>query len=162
MVVLVLAGVNTSISPIVAALYSKNNMEKLEEVIEKSARWTFLSGLIVGILLIIFGYWFLFVFGIEFTQGKSALNILVMGNIFMSFMGTFAVVLVMTQKERIAMKGFGAGAALNIVLNALLIPQWGMEGAALATATSITACYMFLTWATYREFKLQILPFLRF
>ena len=137
-------------------------MEKLQEVVEKSARWTFLSGLIIGILLVIFGYWFLLVFGIEFTQAKSALNILVIGNIFMSCMGTVPVVLLMTQKERIAMKCFGAGAALNIVLNALFIPQWGIEGAALATATSITVCYMFLTWVAYRELKIQTLPFLRF
>ena len=162
LVVLVLAGVNTSISPIVAALYSKNNIEKLQEVVKNSTRWTFLSGLIVGILLLIFGYWFLLVFGIEFTQAKPALNILVIGNISMSCMGTVAVVLVMTGKERIAMKGFGMGAALNILLNALFIPQWGMEGAALATATSITICYIFLTWVAYRDLKIQVLPFLHF
>ena len=137
-------------------------MNKLKEVVGKSARWAFFSGLIVGILLVIFGYWFLLVFGIEFIQAKSALNILVIGNIFMSCMGTVAVVLLMTGKERIAMKGFGAGAALNIVLNALFIPQWGIEGAALATATSITVCYMFLTWVAYRELKIKTLPFLRF
>ena len=159
---LVLAGVSISLSPIVAALYSKNNMKKLQQVVEKSARWVFVSGWIVGILLMIFGYWFLLIFGIEFIQAKSALNILVIGNIFMSCMGTVAVVLLMTGKERIAMKGFGAGAALNIVLNALFIPQWGIEGAALATATSITVCYMFLTWVAYRELKIQTLPFLRF
>ena len=162
LVSLILAGVNISLSPIVAALYSKNNMKKLQEVVDKSARWVFLSGWVVGILVMIFGYWFLLVFGIEFIQAKSALNILVIGNIFMSCMGTVAVVLLMTGKERIAMKGFGAGAALNIVLNALFIPQWGMEGAALATATSITVCYMFLTWVAYRELKIQTLPFLRF
>ena len=162
LVSLILVGVNTSLSPIVAALYSKNNMKKLQEVVEKSARWVFVSGWIVGILLMIFGYWFLLIFGIEFIQAKSALNILVIGNIFMSCMGTVAIVLVMTGKERIAMKCFGAGAALNIVLNALFIPQWGIEGAALATATSITVCYMFLTWVAYRELKIQTLPFLRF
>ena len=162
LVVLILAGVNTSLSPILAALYSKNKIEKLQEVVQKSARWVFVSGWIVGILLMIFGYWFLLIFGIEFIQAKSALNILVIGNIFMSCMGTVAVVLLMTGKERIAMKGFGAGAALNIVLNALFIPQWGIEGAALATATSITVCYMFLTWVAYRELKIQTLPFLRF
>ena len=112
LVVLILAGVNTSLSPVVAALYSKNNMGKLQEVVRKSARWAFLSGLIVGILLVIFGYWFLLVFGKEFTQAKSALNILVMGNIFMSLMGTVPVILVMTHKERLAMKGFGAGCLL--------------------------------------------------
>jgi O-antigen/teichoic acid export membrane protein len=161
LVVLILAGVSTSLSPIVAALYSEHNLEKLKEVVEKSARWAFLSGLIIGILLLIFGYWFLLIFGKEFTQAQSAMNILVMGNIFMSLMGTTAVVLVMTQKERIAMKGFGAGAALNIVLNSFFIPKWGMEGASLATATSITLCYMYLTWVAYRELKVQTLPFLR-
>ena len=162
LVILILAGMNTSLSPIVAALYSKNNMKKLKEVVGKSARWAFFSGLIVGILLVIFGYWFLLVFGIEFIQAKSALNILVIGNIFMSYMGTVAVVLLMTGKERIVMKGFGVGAALNIVLNALFIPQWGMDGAALASATSIILCYMFLTWVAYRELKIQTLPLLRF
>jgi O-antigen/teichoic acid export membrane protein len=162
LVVLILAGVNTSLSPIVAALYSKNNMGKLQEIIEKSARWTFLSGLIIGILLVTFGYWFLLVFGKDFTQAKSALNILVIGNMFMSFMGTLPVALVMTQKEQIAMKCFVTGAALNIVLNALFIPEWGMEGAALATATSITICYMFLTWFVYKDLKIQALPFIHF
>ena len=162
LVVLGILGINTALSPIIASLCSSNNMEKLQEVVEKGARWSFLSGLIIGILLVVFGYWFLLVFGEEFTQAKSALNVLVIGNIFMSLMGTAAVVLVMSGKERIALKGFGVGATLNIILNALLIPKWGMEGAALATATSITVCYIFLTLAAFRELKIQTLPFIGF
>ena len=123
-------------------------------------RVQFQTILIIGILLAVFGYWFLLVFGKEFTQAKSALSVLVIGNIFMSLMGTAPAVLVMSGKERIALKGFGAGATLNIFLNALLIPKWGMEGAALATATSITVCYMYLWLATFRELKIQTLPFI--
>ena len=85
-----------------------------------------------------------------------------MGNIFMSLMGTAPVVLLMTDHERITMKGFGLGAALNIALNASFIPKWGMEGAAFATVISIIICYIFLTWVAYKELKVKTFPLLHF
>jgi O-antigen/teichoic acid export membrane protein len=33
--------------------------------------------------------------------------------------------------------GIGATAVLSVVLNAVLIPKWGIEGAAIATTTSM-------------------------
>jgi O-antigen/teichoic acid export membrane protein len=43
----------------------------------------------------------------------------------------------MTGHERDAAFGITVGATANVILNALLIPRWGMEGAAIATGFSL-------------------------
>ena len=43
----------------------------------------------------------------------------------------------MTGHQNEAAMGIGVGAGLNIVLNLLFIPKWGIEGAAMATTMSI-------------------------
>ena len=53
----------------------------------------------------------------------------------------------MTGHERNVAIGVGISAALNIILNVLLIPKWSVAGAAVATACSmITWNILLATW----------------
>ena len=59
--------------------------------------------------------------------------------------------LTMTGHQRDAAASIGAGAVLNVVLNVALIPGWGLEGAAAATATSMIVWNLLLAVAVRRR-----------
>jgi O-antigen/teichoic acid export membrane protein len=56
----------------------------------------------------------------------------------------------MTGHEHFAARGFGLGAASNLLLNAVLIPPFGIVGAAVATSTSLVVWNVMLAIYVYR------------
>jgi O-antigen/teichoic acid export membrane protein len=66
-------------------------------------------------------------------------------------MGPVGVVLIMTGHERDAALAIGVSAVLNLILNAILIPGWGMEGAAVATAASTVVWNILMAIALYQR-----------
>lgn len=139
LVTLSLLAVNTALAPTVASLYAAGEMRRIQRVLTKSARGMLLFSLPVGLSLILFGHWILMIiFGAEFGRGAIALAILSAGQIVNVAMGSVGLVLRMTGHEHDNVKIGAVAAVLNITLNGLLIPIWGIDGAAIATATSLT------------------------
>ncbi len=75
-------------------------------------------------------------FGDEFTSGASAIAILAASSLIGSGLGTVDVLLVMAGKSMWSFWNSAAALTLNVVLNLLLIPELGLNGAALAWAVS--------------------------
>jgi len=137
LITFILFAINIVIAPTIASLYAAGDMKKLQRVITQSARIILLFSLPIGIGLIIFSHWFLLLFGKDFIQGETALIILSIAQLFSASMGSVGLPLVMTGYEYITVMIAGSGAVLNIFLNIILIPEWGAEGAAIATSSSI-------------------------
>lgn len=147
LITFILLAVNTALAPTVASLYAAGNTKKLQSVVTKSTRIILLFSLPISLTLIAFGHWFLLLFGEAFTQGRTTLAILSAGQLVNASMGSVGPLLVMTGHERNVAIGVGISAALNIILNVLLIPKWGAAGAATATASSmITWNILLATW----------------
>jgi O-antigen/teichoic acid export membrane protein len=70
-------------------------------------------------------------------------------------MGLAALVLNMTGHERDTAKGIAVSALLNVTLNALLIPLWGIEGAALASTLSMVVWNSLLVVLVHRRLGLH-------
>jgi O-antigen/teichoic acid export membrane protein len=70
-------------------------------------------------------------------------------------MGSASLLLVMTGHERDAAVGLGIGALLNIVLSLILIPQWGLEGAAVATTISMVAWNLLLVAFVFKRLQIH-------
>jgi len=132
-----LTAANMALAPTIANLHARRNLVQLQLLVTKSARVTLFFSFPLALSLIVFGNWFLLLVGPDFTRGQLALAILSVGQVINVGMGSVAMLLVMTGHERDAARGIGISAMLNVVLNALLIPTWGIEGAALATASSM-------------------------
>ena len=133
----VLLSVNGVIAPTISSLYSSGDRNKLQTFITKSSRLIFSLSLPIGIILFFFGSWILKLYGKDFVKGLVVLRILLIAQFVNFSCGSVGLILNMTGNERITAFGFGLSALLNIVLNILLIPQYGKEGAALATGFSI-------------------------
>ena len=143
----ILGSVNTVLGPNIATLYAEGKTKQLQRVMTKSARVVLLIALPITAIMIGFGYWYLLLFGKEFTQGQYALTILCVGRLIDASAGSVGLLLNMTGNERFTFISNVVGAGLNVILNALLIPRWGVEGAALATtSTTILVNVMNTLW----------------
>lgn len=146
-----LNAVNTALAPVVADLYAKGSMDSLQRVLVRSARFTLLASLPLLILFMAGGEAFLDVFGPEFKAGFRALAILGIGQLVNVATGSVGLVLIMTRHEREVAKGLALASVLNIMLNVLLIPLRGIEGAAIASTATVMAWNIVLAVKTYRK-----------
>lgn len=155
LITFILIAVNLALAPTVVNLFAAGEMKKLQSVIIRSTRVILLFSLPIGLALIIFGHWFLLLFGEAFTQGRTSLTILSFGQIVNASMGSVGLLLVMTGHERSAAIGAGISAVLNVILNALLIPAWGIAGASIATASSMIVSNILLAIWVYRTTRIH-------
>ena len=137
LITFILMAVNSALAPTMASLYAEGKIEQLQRVLTKSARIILLISIPVTAILIGFCYWFLLLFGSDFTQGQTALTILSIAQLVNAGMGSVGQLLTMTGHENYTVITVGSGAVMNLVLNALLIPKWGINGAAFSTAVCI-------------------------
>ncbi len=86
--------------------------------------------------LILLSKLFLTAFGPEFAAGQQALLILALGQTANSLCGPVGVFLQMTDGQKTVQHIVTVAAVVNIGLNLLLVPRWGINGAACATAVS--------------------------
>ena len=94
-------------------------------------------------------------FGHGFSEGSTALTILVLGQVFNAGTGAVGMALVMTKHERSAIIATLGGTCLNIALCALLIPGWGPSGAASATAASIVLINVLFMIAVVKKLRIR-------
>ncbi|MDH3628764.1 MAG: flippase [Acidobacteriota bacterium] len=127
---------NAAVAPQVSNLWERRDLGALQKTMTRSVR--IVSVLTIGpvVLLILLREPILSFVGAEYLAAARPLTILVVGQMVNVLMGSVGVLLIMTGHERDAAIGFGVGALLNITLNIVLIPRFGMLGAAVATASS--------------------------
>lgn len=127
-----------ALGPTMASLYSDGALEKLQALLTWVVRVVVFLSLPVAATFVFFGDWILtFVYGPSFSDAHVALAILSGAELVAVAMGSVSLLLIMTGFEREAAWGVGLSAVLNIVLNASLIPFFGMTGAAVATGFSL-------------------------
>ena len=137
LIAFILMAVNNVLAPTIASFYKEGKKKELQKIITKTARGVFLISFAFAASLIVFGHWYLLLFGSEFTQGQTALTILCIGQLLNNATGLAGGLLNMTGYERFTAINGAVTSGLNVMLNALLIRQWGVEGAAIATVSSI-------------------------
>lgn len=141
LIALGLQAVTIAVSPTFARLHASSNRAQLSRVVRFSA----IAGLLLAIppfmIFVVAGEVLLSeVFGAEFRASYVPLLILASGQLVNAAAGAVGFLLNMAGHERETAKGLGVGAMFNVIVNVCLIPPFGMEGA--ATATALT----FLLW----------------
>ncbi len=151
----VLFAMNAAVAPAVAAMHARGERERLQRVLTRAARWTFLLSLPLAAALIFFRVPFLGLFGPEFVRGGPVLVILACAHLTVAVFGSVTPLLIMTGLERVAARAFAAGAVVNVTLNLVLIPRYGMVGAAAAMAVSMVLWNLLLALGAVRVLHLQ-------
>lgn len=159
LITFVLLAFDTAIAPTFASLYSQGNTRQLQKIVTQTCQVVFAVAVLFTAILIGFGKWLLLIFGSEFVKGQLVLTILSCGQLVNAFTGSVALLLIMTGFDRCTAIGVGISAILNIILNAVFIPLWSAEGAALATAISMVCWNIILIYFAYRKLKINSTPF---
>ena len=153
---LALMSVNIVVAPKIAEIYSTNNFEKLNKLINDSARIIFIISIPVLILLFVFSDFMLGLFGANYVLAKEALLLLLCGQFFSSLCGPGAIYLNMTGKQKKLNTILILGLGINVVLNLMLIPIYGIEGAAAATLISMIFWNCLIVAVVYRTDRIKI------
>ena len=129
----IIMAVNTALSPTAVRLFTTGKHRQLQQITTISARVVFILSFLLCCLLVLLGRDFLSIFGQEFILGTEAFVILAVGKMLHVSMGLSGMLLNMTGFERETAISSALGAVLNVSLNAILIPLWGLQGAAIST-----------------------------
>lgn len=144
------------LSPVIARLHSNGEHEQLQRMLSKLTRRIFFATLLLALALILGSKWFLSLFGSDFIVAQTALIILIGGRVISVGVGPVQRLLVMSGQERIATAGAMLSTIVNLSLNGLLIPRWGIEGAATATALSIVTWNLLMLWQVKKRLNLSM------
>jgi O-antigen/teichoic acid export membrane protein len=109
----------------------------LSAFISQSIKWTFWPSLAATVLLLIFGRPMLSLFGPQFTDGYHLMFILAAGLLARAAIGPIERLLNMLGEQRACAMVYAGAFAANLVLCFILIPLFGMAGAAIATASAL-------------------------
>ena len=151
-----LTAVNIIFAPTISALYARGDHTGLQASVTMTAWWVTVSALAIAMPLFILAEVLLRLFGEAFVAGADALRILLFGQLINAAAGSVAYLMTMTALERQAAFIIVAAMIGNIALNAVLIPTFAMEGAAVANA--ITTAAWNIAMAVFLWRKLRIIP----
>jgi len=142
--------------PIASQLYSQNLIGEMKRSYQVLTKWIFSVSFPLFLLLFLFPQTILsFFFGAGYAQATTALKILSVGFIFRTFLGANGMTLLVMGKTRLLMWASLLAAGLNVILNIILIPQWGITGAAIASLTSYSARNIFCSVKLYQLSKIH-------
>jgi O-antigen/teichoic acid export membrane protein len=120
----------------------------LSAFISQSIKWTFWPSLAATALLLLFGRPVLGLFGEQFKQGYHLMFILAAGLLARAAIGPIERLLNMLGEQRICALVYALAFGVNIGLCVVLIPHFGMAGAAIATACALMIESILLFWVT--------------
>ncbi|MBC2732959.1 MAG: flippase [Desulfobacteraceae bacterium] len=143
----ILMAANISIAPTIAQLWQNRDIGELQKMITKSVRTVVLFSLPLTTVLFLLSDRLLALFGVEFVQGIFVMKLLCLAQFFNTAVGSVGLILNMCNSENLTAWGVGLSFLLNILFNWYLIPQWGINGAAIATTISLTTWNIFLLFS---------------
>jgi O-antigen/teichoic acid export membrane protein len=147
--------VSQTLAPNISELAERNDIQSLEQILKVVTKWISYFSLFVFFIILIFRVELLKIYGNSFVDGSVALLILAAGQLVNSFAGPIGKLLIMTGKQKWEVLNSISMLLVNILLNFFLIPIYGIIGASIATAISISVINILKLYETYKEFQIH-------
>ena len=123
--------------PLMAGQLGLNRYDQVKVLYKASTRWVFFLTLPVCVFQVLSREPLMQVFGKEFLiYGPGVLSILVVGSLFTALSGSAGILLTMSSHQYVELACLAGSMFLNLLLNLLWIPRFGVYGAALATIST--------------------------
>ncbi len=126
-----------TVAPKIAELYAKGEIKRLAIVSQNTTKLIFWTSAPVLILFIFFPQFFMGIFGKEFIVGDICLTILAIGQFINASTGPVGNLLIMTGKQDLNRNIVLVTTIITTILNAVIIPFYGIIGAASVNAFGI-------------------------
>ncbi len=157
--IMVLTSFGSIFAPIISELYNKKEFQKLETLFKTTTKWIFTISYPIFLIMIFFSKSILFFFGEEYTAGSQCLIILAIGQMISSLGGSYGYMIMMSGRSKITLINAFIAFSSNISLCFILIPLYGIIGAAYASTISlifITIIGLLEVFAIYRIHPYQV------
>jgi O-antigen/teichoic acid export membrane protein len=144
-------------TPMFSRYFAKSDNTNMNHIYQLVVRWILTIIVPILILVLLFSKKIMLLFGAEFLQSADVLIILAIGTSILSFLGVGGAALVVSGYPKLNLMNAIFATIINVTLNILLIPKYGIIGAAWATLTSM----LFIALARTVEVRLllKIFPF---
>ncbi len=153
-----LTAINASVAPKLSELFSTNQLEGLEEVVQKTILLTFSSSFVISLIIFIFSAPFLSFFGEEFTQGTSILRLLIIAHFINAASGPVGFVLMMTEHQHLYRNIVMFACLISVILGSILVPLFGLKGAACTYIFFMMCSAYLLIKEVKKQLKIWVLP----
>lgn len=150
-----LTAVNLVYAPLIAKSYKNKKIQQLQHFVNQSSLLCAVFAIVAGIVALIYSESILLMFGEEFVEAKLIFQILVAATVISALCGPVGTLLTMTNFASRASYVVVVATVINIVLNLVLIPLYGVLGAAVATVCSIAFWNITMLVAVVRDLKVR-------
>lgn len=133
---LVIVSVSTFITPKISELFGKGDLLELKNIVQKATQLIAIVSIPIVLILIFISEFLLSLFGVDEPEGKTTLIIVAVGVLFSAMCGNVDQILNMTNNQKILKNITIFSLLINISLNVILIPIYGIKGAAIASLVS--------------------------
>lgn len=133
-----MTAIDAIIFPKVSGMFAQKKIGELQILLQSSAKISFIFACAVFLFLFAFGKsLIIFLYGEKFLPAYPLILILSAGQLINAFVGSAHGVLNLTNNESYTLKGGIISATINLILNYILISEFGAFGAALSTAFTL-------------------------
>jgi O-antigen/teichoic acid export membrane protein len=131
---------------VIAKLHAEGDRVRLQMAVTALARAQVVGTSVLTIPLLVAPEFLIrLAFGEPFEPAATTLQIFAAGQLLNAMFGTNVILLTMTNHERRVTRATAIAFALNLVLIPLLLPLWGIDGAAVAVVASML-CWNIILW----------------
>jgi O-antigen/teichoic acid export membrane protein len=148
-----------ALAPVLTVLIAEGRRAPLQEVYTSAVRLQTLMALPLLLVIVVNAPDLLRVLGPDFAIGAPALLFLGAGQFAMVTFSPATVALIIGGRQKLDTVNVAVAAVSNLLLNLMLIPLFGLTGAALSTATSLIGLAIIRCLQVRRVFGLRTLDF---
>ncbi len=142
--------------PVITVLYSKQKIQEMGRNFSILVKWLFLITLPIFLIFFLFSEEIiLFLFGASYLTVANAFKLSCLGAILLNLLGLNNQNLLVIGKTKFIFYSYIVAISVNVALDFLLIPQYGVFGAVFASFISFLIAYLVMSAKIYSEIKLQ-------
>jgi O-antigen/teichoic acid export membrane protein len=149
------SSINVASKPIIAELHDRGEREQMGGIYRATTKWSLMLQLPIFLIVVLFAEPILSIFGESFTDGAAALVVLAFADLVHVGTGMGGIILDMTGYTRLKLVNSILRFILYLGLDFLLIPGWGLMGAAVAVLLGEIAINLLVLLQVYFLFRLQ-------
>jgi len=152
------------VGPKISKLFSEKKVEELKLLVFNASKLVFFVTLPILVLILLFSDKILLFFGMNYLSGFNSLVLLAICQFLFAITGFVDLILNMTNNQKVFGKITIICAIINLLLNLVLIPRYGIFGAAIATSFSMILTNILAVIYIKKNLKILsiYLPFYRY
>ncbi len=142
-------------APIFAEFFAENKPKEMSNSYKLAVRWIMTVSVPFAVLIAAFPTQIMLLFGEEYASAATALVVLTCTTLIQSFAGVGTPTLNMMGQSKANLSNYSVAVVLNIILNVVWIPKYGIIGAAYASFFSMMLLGILHSVRIWRLIKLH-------